>query len=76
MPGASGIIATLRVIVLWISRSTQRIQEWDNRENTTKAIQYDIDNRWNSTLRIIEDAWDCRTALNNTIRDYPELEDL
>ena len=29
LPGASGVIAKLRILVLWIARSPQRIQKWD-----------------------------------------------
>lgn len=76
LPGAARVIARLRIIVLWVARSPQRIQEWDTRENVTKAVNYDVDTRWNSTLRMIEDAFDCRAALEDTVRDRPELEDL
>jgi len=39
-------------------------------------VNYDVDTRWNYTLRIIEDALDCRAAINDTVDDYPELVDL
>jgi hypothetical protein len=74
IPGASGVIAKLRMIVLWITRSPQRIQEWDSKSK--KAINYDVDTRWNSTIRMVEDAEDCRLALDETIKDHPELEAL
>ena len=67
VPGAAGVIAILRILVLWIARSPQRIQEWDNCENTSKAINYDVDTRWNSTERIIADAEDCHPALDDTV---------
>ncbi|CAP78987.1 Pc03g00250 [Penicillium rubens Wisconsin 54-1255] len=47
-------IAKLRLLVLWIARSPQRIQKWDNRPGCTKAINYDVDTRWNSTFVMIE----------------------
>lgn len=46
-------IAKLRLLVLWIARSPQRIQKWDNRPGCTKAINYDVDTRWNSTFVMI-----------------------
>jgi hypothetical protein len=76
IPSASGVVARLRILVLWIHRSPQRIQEWDNRSNTTKLVNYDVDTRWNYTLRMIEDAFDCRAALNDTCDDHSELADL
>jgi hypothetical protein len=45
LPRAASVIAILRILVLWIARSPQRIQEWDNHENTSKAINYDVDTR-------------------------------
>lgn len=43
-------IAKLRLLVLWIARSPQRIQKWDNRPGCTKAINYNVDTRRNSTF--------------------------
>jgi hypothetical protein len=60
-------IAKLRLLVLWIARSPQRIQKWDNRPGCTKAINYDIDTRWNSTFLMIRDAIDCRRQLEDTV---------
>lgn len=76
IPGALGDIAILRLVVLWIARSPQRQLEWDNRENSKKRIPYDVDTRWNYTVRMIEDAFENRAALEDTIKDHPELGDL
>jgi hypothetical protein len=54
LPMAAGDVATLRIIILWISRSPQRLQEWD--KYAKKRIPYDVDTRWNYTLRMIERA--------------------
>jgi hypothetical protein len=45
IPGATGVIAKLRLIVLWIDRSPQQQQEWDRRKNATKQVNYDVDTR-------------------------------
>jgi hypothetical protein len=37
---------------------------------------YDVDNRWNYTLRIMNNALDYKAALNNTVNDHLELADL
>ena len=76
MPLGQGVIAKLRLIVLWIDRSTQRIQEWNSRSNVTKRINYDIDIRWNSTFRMVNDAFDCRAAVNDSCDQIEALKDL
>jgi hypothetical protein len=74
IPGAIGVIAMLRLIVLWIDPSAQRQQEWDRRSKN--QVNYDVDTRWNYTLRMINNALDCKAALNDTVNDHPELADL
>jgi hypothetical protein len=72
----SSPIAKLRILVLWIARSPQRIQKWDNRPGCTKAINYDVDTRWNSTFIMIERAEECRRQLEDTVNDELEIEAL
>jgi hypothetical protein len=74
IPGVTGVIAKLRIVVLWIGRSAQRQQDWDRRSK--KQINYDVDTRWNSTLRMIQDALNYRAILNDFIADHLELTDL
>ena len=74
LPGAQGVIAKLRIIVLWIHRSAERIQHWNTRENAPRLPRYDIDIRWNFTLRMIDDSFDCRPAINDTCDDIKALE--
>jgi hypothetical protein len=76
IPGAAGDIAILRIVVLWMNRSPQRIQEWKNILGVTKIILYDVNTRWNYTLTILEIALKYRTALQLWIKDYEELSHL
>jgi hypothetical protein len=76
MPLASGDIAVLRVIVLWMNKSPQRIQEWLSREGVKKQIPYDVDTRWNYTVVMIEAALENRAALQAWIKDQVELQQL
>ncbi|KAJ5244686.1 hypothetical protein N7489_004782 [Penicillium chrysogenum] len=69
-------IAKLRLLVLWIARSPQRIQKWDNRPGCTKAINYDVDTRWNSTFVMIVRAEEYRRQLEDTVNDDPDIEAL
>jgi hypothetical protein len=71
---AAGDIAILCIIVLWISRSPQHLQDWDQRAK--KRIPYDINTRWNYSLCMIEYAFDCRAALTDTVKDNPKLHSL
>ena len=47
--GGKSAIEKIRLLVLWISRSPQRRQEWKT-FSPAKQISYDVDNRWNSTI--------------------------
>jgi len=75
-PLASGVIALLRLQVLWVQRSAQRRHEWRSRPNVNKYIATDVDNRWNYTLRMIENAEENKAGLDDTVSDHPELEHL
>jgi len=76
IPGAAGDIAILRIVVLWMNRSPQRIQEWKNMPGVTKIIPYDVDTRWNYTLTMLEIALEHRAALQLWIKDHEELSHL
>jgi CelD/BcsL family acetyltransferase involved in cellulose biosynthesis len=53
-------LGKLRVLALWIQRSPQRRQAWNNNckhmDLSDKFIEYDVDTRWNSTFRMLGDA--------------------
>jgi hypothetical protein len=74
LPRAAGVIARLRIIVLYIHRSPLRKQDWIGCNNVTKQIPYDVDTWWNYTLLMIEIALQCKAALSDLIDDHPELE--
>ncbi|KAJ5346901.1 uncharacterized protein N7506_000154 [Penicillium brevicompactum] len=72
----SSPIAKLRILVLWIAQSPQRIQKWDNRPGCTKAINFDVDTRWNSTFVMIVRAEEFRRQLEDTVNDDPDIKAL
>jgi hypothetical protein len=76
LPMASGDITVLRIVVLWLNRSPQRIQEWLNQPGVKKLILYDVDTRWNFTLVMLEAALENRAALQAWVKDHSELEHL
>jgi hypothetical protein len=67
-------LAKLRILALWIHRSPQRRQAWRNnckRMNLSdKFIEYDVDTRWNSTFRMLEDALKVRYELSISLILY------
>ncbi|KAJ5121643.1 uncharacterized protein N7515_009604 [Penicillium bovifimosum] len=69
-------IAKFRLLVLWISRYSERIQEWDNPPACTEAINCDDDTHWNSTFVMIARAEECRRQLEETVNDDPEIKAL
>ena len=76
LPGAQGVIAKLRIIILWIHRSTSRIQDWYAQDGVSKLPNYDVDTRWNFTLRMIDDAFDCRAVINDSCQAIDTLRDI
>ncbi|ODQ71418.1 hypothetical protein LIPSTDRAFT_73083, partial [Lipomyces starkeyi NRRL Y-11557] len=58
--GTQQPLARLRILAVWISRSSQRRKQWKRictlMNLATKYIEYDVDTRWNSTFRMLEDA--------------------
>jgi hypothetical protein len=42
------VVVKIRVLVLWIARSPQRLQEW-REVSPRKLISHDVETRWNST---------------------------
>jgi hypothetical protein len=63
-------VVKIRLLVLWICKSTQRQQFWDNM--TAKIIQFDVDTRWNSTYNMLSDAIRCKAELVRLGRAHPE----
>ena len=76
IPGAAGDIAVLRIVVLWMNRSPQCIQEQKNMPGVTKIIPYDVNTWWNYTLTILEIALKHHTTLQLWIKDHEELSHL
>ena len=61
-------VVKVRLLVLWICKTTQRQQFWDTM--TAKIIQFDVDTRWNSTYDMIGDAIRCKAELIRLGRAY------
>jgi hypothetical protein len=73
---ASGDIAVLRIVVLWMNRSPQRIQEWLSQQGVLTMIPYDVNTRWNYTLVMLEAAISNHATLQAWIKDHLELQHL
>lgn len=61
-------LAKLRILAIWISRSPQRRQDWksicDEMKLDDKFIGYDVETRWNSTFRMLNDGIQARAQIN------------
>jgi tRNA uridine 5-carbamoylmethylation protein Kti12 len=78
--GAQEPLARLRILALWIHRSPQQRQKWNevckiiNLSN--KYIEYDVDTRWNSTFRMLDDALKARYQVDKFLQlqtDFPRF---
>lgn len=76
VPAAVGDIQILRIVVLWIYRSPQRIREWDKRDGVTGRIPYDVETGRTYTLKMVTMALKHRVPLMATIKEHPELAHL
>ena len=51
----------VRILALYVSASSARKKEWRDlcqiKGMNSKLIQYDVDTRWNSAYRMLDDAW-------------------
>ena len=51
----------IRILALYVSASTERKKEWRDlcqlKGMDAKLIQYDVETRWNSAYRMLNDAW-------------------
>lgn len=62
----SSAIAKLWHMVIWIGKSPQRKQQWN--ELSLKNIAYDNNTRWNSTYFMISNAIQCKKAVIQLIK--------
>jgi hypothetical protein len=69
---ATGVIAKLRLIILWVAQSPQRIQAWH--KLSAKMCKYDVDTQWNSTFDMLIDAFDLREVLEKIQQAHLALE--
>ena len=69
--GRHSALARLRIMALWICRTPQRRQQWkvvcQSNALKDKFIEYDVETRWNSTYRMIQDASEARPQIKKWI---------
>ncbi|KAL3262695.1 hypothetical protein ABHI18_002508 [Aspergillus niger] len=69
--GRHSALARLRIMALWILRTPQRRQQWKVTCQThglnDKFIEYDVETRWNSTYRMIQDALQAKVQVRKWI---------
>lgn len=69
--GPQSPLARLRIMALWIARTPQRKQQWkiicQSNGLKDKIIQYDVETRWNSTHRMLQDAVNAKPQIKKWI---------
>jgi hypothetical protein len=67
-------IARLRLIVLWLLVSEQRMLKF--REYSDVGLDYDVDTRWNALLKMLELAIRSKDAIDHMCEEFKALEPL
>jgi hypothetical protein len=71
-------LAKLRILTVWINRSPQRRQNWKEickiMNLPSKYIEYDVDTRWNSTYRMLDDGLKAKAQIDRFVSFQPELQ--
>jgi hypothetical protein len=66
---AQTALAKLRILALWIDRSPQRREKWEDichfMNLPYKYIEYDVETRWNSTYRMQDDGLKAKDQIND-----------
>ncbi|CEL08111.1 hypothetical protein ASPCAL11264 [Aspergillus calidoustus] len=75
--GQHSALARLRIMALWISRTPQRRQQWkvvcQSNGLKDKFIKYNVKTRWNSTYRMIQDAFHARPQIKKWIEHQSQF---
>jgi hypothetical protein len=70
-------LAKLRVLTLWIDRSPQRRQNWKDicqfMNLPDKFIKYDLETRWNSTYRMLDDGLKAKDQIDRFLSLQSEI---
>ena len=70
-------LTRLRMITLWISRTSQRRQEWkiicQTHGLNDRFIRMDVETRWNSTYRMLTDALNAKPQIKKWLDHHPEF---
>jgi hAT family C-terminal dimerisation region len=71
-------LAKLRILTVWINRSPQRRQSWKEvckiMNLPGKYIEYDVETRWNSTFRMLDDGLTAKAQIIRFVSFHPELQ--
>jgi hypothetical protein len=71
-------LAKLLILTVWINRSPQRRQSWKEvcriMNPPGKYIEYDVETRWNSTFRMLDDGLKAKAQINRFVSFHAELQ--
>ena len=73
------VIERVRLLCLWVRGSPLRQQEWlalASPRINRKSIRYDVQTRWNSTCRMLEDAQEMQVTFDLYTHQQPQLRHL
>ena len=75
--GTQSALGRLRILALWIHRHPQRRQKWKEvcrmLDLPNKYIEYDVETRWNSTFRMIDDGLKAKKQIKKFLELQNEL---
>jgi hypothetical protein len=70
-------LARLRVLILWLARSPSYRKQWKNscRDASLpeRYIEYDVETRWNSVFRMLDQSLQSKRQIFEYLRAYPIL---
>lgn len=70
-------LAKLRILALWIARSPQKRQDWKElcqiMNLSDKFIEYDVETRWNSTFRMLDDGLKAKAQIDRFLAFHTEI---
>src|SRR5712664_3542867 len=73
MDNSRSAIAKVRLLNLWILRSSAREQDWGKLRRSRKPI-YDVDTRWNSAFDMITQYLELEAEYNDFCNTHPQVK--